>query len=50
VLERILGGGRAMKHFTARHPKTLLVLDLTYMSLKEAQKHNPGLIEWKEVL
>jgi hypothetical protein len=31
---------------SARHPKTLMVLDLDFDSMEEAKKHNPSLVEW----
>lgn len=33
---------------TARHPKTLKVLDLYFYSIAQAKKHNPHLIEFEE--
>jgi hypothetical protein len=32
---------------TARHPKTLVVLDLDFKSIKQAKKFNPDLVDWK---
>jgi hypothetical protein len=31
---------------SARHPKTLMVLDLDFNSIEEAKQRNPSLVEW----
>ena len=36
-------------HIVARHPQSLKIVDLYYVSIKQAKKFNPSLIEFREV-
>lgn len=38
---------KPLKHFKARHPKSLKTVKLKYYSLKQAQYFNPTLIDWE---
>jgi len=39
-----------LKHFEARHPGNLKVMEMYYYSMKQAKRFNPTLIDWKELI
>lgn len=44
-----MAGKQRLLHITARHEKTGKVVDLFYVSIKQAAHYNPGFSDFREV-